>query len=148
LNSEVSGPFSGTTTLDFGSSNPNCTASFSSFQVFNATYTTSTGTGSLSMDGCADLAVISDTNVSFNFFGTFVLIAPDGATLQGTATGTENGTFNPFSVATSLTLTPTSGTNEFANAAGVVKLTGTWLAGPVSLETDSPLSGSLSGALT
>jgi hypothetical protein len=137
LNSEVSGSFTGSSS-NLGSS-ANCAVEE---QTLDATYTPSTGkgTGSLSMDGCVIGNFVTQT-----FSGSFTLITPDGATLQGTASGTEVTKSPPSFHSLSFTLTPTSGTNEFANVKGVINLTGTWLytSGFVNIA-----DGSLSGALT
>jgi len=130
LNGEVSGSFSGTHELNFGCS------LFT--ETYDATYTTNTGTGSISIDGC----VTPESQTLFSFSGSFTLTAPDGATLQGTAAGSETSN-NASNASVSFTLTPTSGTNEFASVTGVINLIGTWQSGAPGL-----FSGSLSGALT
>jgi hypothetical protein len=131
----VSGPFSGTTSVQVVgvAGNP---------QVFDATYTTSAGTGSLSINGSLGLVTFD----SFLFAGSFTLTAPDGATLQGTAAGTENILSLPFPpgpASLSIALTPTSGTNEFAGFTTVINLTGTLVAMQSACCYFGPISGSL-----
>jgi uncharacterized protein YjbI with pentapeptide repeats len=134
INSEVSGEFSGTRTFSAG-----C---LFLQQSAEANYTTRAGTGSFSLDGCLTL----DSIVPFvsSFSGSFTLTAPDGASLQGTAGGSEVGTSNPSIATLSYGLMPTSGTNEFANVTGFIHLTGT---AQTQGGANDTFSGSLGGAL-
>ena len=142
LDNEASGPFSGASSFTFFTGG----CSFVE-QTFGASYTTSTGTGSFSMDGCSGVPTISGSTITDSFSGTFALTAPDGATLQGNVAGSlVSTTASPTVASLSFALTPTSGTNEFANATGSISLTGTW-ASPALPGVPGPISGSLSAAL-
>jgi len=139
LDDEVNGAFNGTGTFTFGTR-----PCLQIEESFDATYKLNhgKGTGSFSVDGCATFP--SATGNSSSLSGSFALTAPDGATLQGAATGSLVGGVNgnPFLSSVSLTLTPTSGTNEFAHVSGAITLNGLWTTGQ-----PGPFNGSLSGAL-
>jgi hypothetical protein len=143
----VSGPYTGTSTFDFG--NPLCQSSttFEVHQVFDGTYTVPGGrTGSFDLDGCT--SNVGSATGPFPYSGTFTLTAPNGATMNGAAAGTLIDVVpGGSSVTLTITLTPTGGTRELANVGGVVDLTGTWISeAPATLS--GPINGSLAGALT
>jgi hypothetical protein len=127
LNRRVSGPFSGTTAFDFDSLG----CSFV-HQVFDLTYDTARGPGSLHLEGCAtpDNAWAG----GFRYDLDFVLRLPKRGWLSGTATG---GVF-PMD----LTLTVEHGSKRFRHVTGTIDLDGTWSA------TISTFEGTATGTLT
>lgn len=129
LDREVTGSFAGTTAYEFG-------AAGCSFvhQVFDLTYDTARGSGTLHMEGCAT----SDGTVAggFRYDLDFVLTTPSRATLTGTATG---GVF-PMD----LTLTVERGTKRFSHVSGTIDLDGVWTAPVLQPGT---ASGTLAGHL-
>jgi hypothetical protein len=141
----VSGPFTGTSTFDFGTPPSSSSATLEAHQVFDGTYTVPGGrTGSFHLDGCASGV---GTTGPFPYSGTFTLTAPNGATMNGTDAGTIGNGLPGFTAPLSITLRPTRGTQQFTNVGGVVILTGTWVSGGFPT-VPGPINGSLAGALT
>jgi hypothetical protein len=134
LNREVSGPFTGTTVVDFP---PTCPVAH---QVFDATYDAEAGgAGTFHIDNCVLLPTPEDP--AFPVDGSFVLTAPSGATLTGTVTGTV--LFDASGAAQlDFTLTVTGGTGQFQDVTGTIALDGTW-------DGNNPgtISGTLVGSL-
>jgi hypothetical protein len=130
LNRRVSGPFSGTTAFEFGTNG----CSFV-HQVFDLTYQTARGKGSLHLEGCA----IPDGSVTggFRYDLDFVMKPPRRGRLIGSAAG---GVF-PMD----LTLTVERGTKRFRHATGTIDLDGVWTASIGTFEGTA--NGTLTGHL-
>jgi hypothetical protein len=133
VNRSVSGDFDGTTTWEFFEQG----CSFV-HQAFDVTYTVDAHhTGSLHVDGCVDFTATFD----FTYAGTFVLTAPNGATLTGTATGDD------AAAGIHMTLTVAHGTKNFTHVTGTIAATGSWHNEPPDTLGHGPASGTLAGAL-
>jgi hypothetical protein len=141
INRDTSGPFTGTTV--FASA-----ASCGFFeQRFDASYAAKGKSGSFHLDGCVGLS--NGPLGSFSYSGTFVLMAPNGATLVGGVSGeVGNGSGCAEGVPASLgfTLEPTSGTKQLTHVSGSIDLTGTWCS-PAEPNVVGPIFGSLSAQL-
>lgn len=128
LNPQVSGPFTGTTSFDFGTQ-----GCFFVFQIFDATFTTATGAGDLDIEGCVE----ASGGELFPFTGSFTLTAPSG----GMLTGTVSGDINAFSGAFDLTLTVNTATGTLSGATGTVAVAGEW-------DFVTPPGNAITGTLT
>jgi hypothetical protein len=142
LNREVTGPFSGTESIDNTRSCfiPNFPPGAP--QTFEATYQPDRpGSGSVHIDVCVapDVPSVSVAN------GTFTLTSRTGATLTGTVGGLINflGQFGPPIDRLDFTLTVTEGTRRFQHATGSITLTGFTSAVPPG----NAISGTLTGSL-
>ncbi|MBA2626313.1 MAG: hypothetical protein H0U89_12020 [Acidimicrobiia bacterium] len=126
LNRQASGPFTGTSSFDFGTG----TCAFV-FMTYDLTFQTGAQrSGTVHIEGCVNTSSVSG---GFAFErSSFELTTPQRATLTGTVSG---GVF-PID----LTLTVTDGTRRFRRAAGTVAVDGT--GGP-----SGPVSGTLTASL-
>jgi hypothetical protein len=132
LDREVSGPYTGRQSFDFG-------AAGCSFvhQVFDATYQADKGRGTFHIDTC----VIA--SFQFLYEGTFTLTTPHRATLEGTVTGSTDAA--PTS-SLDLTLTVHRGTKQFRHVIGVIVLSGVWSNDDGNLGS-GPTSGTIDAQL-
>ena len=102
---QATGPASGSEMNEFGANG----CSFV-FEQFDVTVETQAGPATLRVSGCVDF--LGGGPTGFTFDGTFVLIARNGATLTGTATGPAGGQSLDF------VLTADSGTKQFKRLTG------------------------------
>jgi hypothetical protein len=131
LNREVSGPFAGSTFLDFFTRD----CSFPVEQALDGTYQTEKGqSGSFHIEVCPTFSPEGSQAV-----GTFTLTTPHGATLSGTVTGVY-GISGPSSVPFEFTLTAAAGTRSLQQAIGTIQMDGIW-------HFDNSISGTLAGSL-
>jgi hypothetical protein len=124
-NEDVTGPFAGTAFFEFSANG----CSFVYVQL-DGTYTSSSGTGTLHIAGCADSA---DVVGGFEFIGLFTIVTPAGATVSGTARGPVFPLDFTFSVA------PNPGNGPFSAIGGTIDFTASSVSGDIT--------GALSGAL-
>jgi hypothetical protein len=134
LNREVSGPFSGSTFLDFFTTD----CSFPVEQALDGTYQTQKGqSGSFHIDVCPTFSPEGSQAV-----GTFTLTSPNGATLTGAVTGVYDISAPP-SFPFEFTLTAATGTKDLKHATGTILIDGLWQFD----SNPSPISGTLAGSL-
>jgi hypothetical protein len=143
LNREVTGPFSGTQSID------NTRACFiPSFplgtpQTFDATYQPDRpGSGSIRIDAC----VVSEVPSVSLVVGTFNLTSRAGATLTGTVGGLINflGQFGPPIATLHFRLTVTEGTRRLQHVTGTIAFDGIW---HIPEPPGNTISGTLTGSL-
>jgi hypothetical protein len=129
LNREVSGPFAGSTFLDFFTRD----CGFPVEQLLDGTYQTQKGqSGSFHIEVCPTFSPEGSQAV-----GTFTLTTPHGATLSGTVTGVY-GINAPSSLPFE---TAATGTKSLQQAIGTIEMDGIW-------QFDGNLiSGTLAGSL-
>jgi len=130
-NLQVTGPFVGTTTIDFVS------CAFVD-QVFEASFTNASGSGSFHTEGCVDLPDIAPL---FPYSGSFTLTAPNGGSLTGTVSGTIDVT--PDDRLLDFTFTVETATGALSGVSGSIHLVGVWI---FEIPT-GPISGTLTGQL-
>jgi hypothetical protein len=133
LNREVSGPFTGSTFLDFFTTECSLIQ-----QALDGTYQTQKGqSGSFHIDVCPTFGPGGSLAV-----GTFTLATPHGATLTGTVTGVYDISAPP-SFRFEFTLTAATGAKDLKHATGTILMDGLW-------QFDGnprPISGTLAGSL-
>lgn len=115
LNRLLSGPFTGTASFEFDARG--CAFVF---QQFDGTYETKRGVGTLHVEGCVDVSTLG-------FAGTFVIRAPTGTTITGTAEGTV------FPLDLTLTVTRSvGGTGQLRRLTGTIDFTADGISGEIS----------------
>jgi hypothetical protein len=135
LNPQVTGPFTGTTSFEFGTH-----GCLFVFETFDGTYQTPSGTGTFHIEGCVGTPSSGDL---FPITGSFTLTAPSGARLTGSVSG---GVFATTTFAFEFTLAVQTATGSLTGATGVIEMTG---AVQVTGGTvDLPITGTLTGDLT
>jgi hypothetical protein len=117
-------------------------------QTFDASYVIATRRhGSVHLDGCVGAPSSLNPPLSFPYSGSFVLTAPNHATLtgsvsgvigSGTAGGCTSGLPGPFQ----FTLVPTKGTKQLSHVRRGISMTGTWCS-PGAPDVAGPVFGTL-----
>jgi hypothetical protein len=142
VNRDTSGPFVGTSVFN---GRPACSFFH---QTFDATYTTDQAkAGTVHVDGC-----VGGAGPTFTYSGTFVLTAPNRATLGGAVSGVISSastgcTSSFFAASLNFTLSPANGTKQLQHAEGTIRFNGTWCSPAVPGEV-GPIFGTLTANLS
>jgi len=132
LNREVSGPFTGSTSVDLFT--PGCFI----HQTLDGSYETQKRqSGSFHIDVCPTFSPGGSEAV-----GTFTLTTPHDGNLTGTVTGVYDIGAPPI-VPFEFTLTAATGTKNLQHATGTILMDGLWQFDALT----SPISGTLAGSL-